>query len=162
MIATRRRPGLLPAALALLAAWSVAAHGQNTAEVDFMLECQGCHRPGGDGWPGMVPRLNGQVSKFLHSGSGRAYLVRVPGVAQSSLSDARLAAVLNWMVRELDPAHLPADFQPYSPDEVGQWRRRIVRNVSEERRQVLAEAGQQVPDAYGAEGALYARPDTLP
>lgn len=147
---------------AALAAVTCGAPAANPPHVDFMLECQGCHRGEGDGWPGMVPRLKGQVSKFLHSADGRAYLVRVPGVAQSSLSDERLAAVLTWTVRHFDPEHLPADFEPYTAAEVAHWRRDIVRNVSEVRQRVLEDAGLDAPDAYAVPGALYARPGTLP
>ena len=105
-----------------------------------MLHCQGCHLADGAGLPGHVPRLQGQVSKFLHSDEGRAYLLRVPGVAQSALSDQRLADVMNWTVREFDPEHLPAAFTPYGSDEVGRWRQQIMRDVSAARLRILQEA----------------------
>lgn len=149
-------------AVGALAALLASSAWANPPEVDFMLECQGCHRGAGDGWPGMVPRLAGQVSKFLHSEDGRAYLVRVPGVAQSALSDERLAAVLTWTVRHFDPEHLPERFAPYTAEEVGRWRRDIVRNVTAVRHRILAESGFEAPDAYSVPGALYARPETLP
>ncbi len=149
-------------ALGMLVGHAEPATGANPPDVDFMLECQGCHRPGGVGWPGMVPRLDGQVSKFLHSAEGRAYLIRVPGVAQSALSDERLAAVLTWVVRTFDPVHLPAGFTAYSAAEVGRWRREIVRNVSAVRLRILEQSGFSAPDAYAVRGALYARPHALP
>ena len=121
----------------------------NPPRVDFMLECQGCHRPGGIGMPEIrVPILNGHVSKFLHSAEGRAFLIRVPGVAQSSLSDDRLAAVMNWMVNEFDAEHLPPDFKDYDGEEVRHWRAQILRNVNEVRGDILEASGFDANDGY--------------
>ena len=53
---------------------------------------------------------------------GREFLVQVPGVAQSALSDADTAVVLNWILTELSPDRLPADFRPYDGDEVARYR----------------------------------------
>ena len=50
------------------------------------------------------------------------YLVRVPGSAQSPLSNARLAEVLNWMIREFGPEEVAADFAPFGADEVARYR----------------------------------------
>ena len=114
-----------------------------------MLECQGCHRPGGIGMPEIrLPILKGHVSKFLHSAEGRAFLLRVPGVAQSSLSDDRLAAVMNWMVNEFDPEHLPVDFKDYDGEEVAKWRAQILRNVNQIRGRILEASGFDANDGY--------------
>lgn len=67
---------------------------------DYLLHCSGCHHADGAGVPDVVPPLSG-LAPFLSSPAGRAYLVRVPGVAQASLDDERLAALLNWMMREM-------------------------------------------------------------
>ena len=56
-----------------------------------MLHCQGCHGPDGSGAPGAVPDFHNQVGKFLLVPGGREYLIRVPGVSQSELNDARVA-----------------------------------------------------------------------
>ena len=121
----------------------------NPPRVDFMLECQGCHRPGGIGMPEIrLPILKGHVSKFLHSAEGRAFLLRVPGVAQSSLSDDRLAAVMNWMVNEFDPEHLPVDFKDYDGEEVAKWRAQILRNVNQIRGRILEASGFDANDGY--------------
>ena len=95
-----------------------------------------------------VPRLKGNVSKFLHSAEGRAFLLRVPGVAQSALSDGRLTAVMNWMVREFDPDNLPADFEDYQVEEVARWRRQILRNVNQVRGPILEASGFDPNDGY--------------
>jgi hypothetical protein len=134
-----RSARLLGIVLALAA--PPAPAGGNPPQIDFMLHCQGCHLSEGQGLAGQVPRLKGEVGKFLHSDEGRAFLLRVPGVAQSSLNDADLAAVMNWVLEEFDPEHLPPAFEPYTAAEVAQWRTRIMRNVNAERTRILEAAG---------------------
>jgi mono/diheme cytochrome c family protein len=87
-----------------------------------MLQCQGCHLPDGSGSPGRVPDLRGELARLLHAPEGRSYLVQVPGSAQSPLSDAALAEVLNWMVQRFGPAAALRDFEPFSAEEVGRAR----------------------------------------
>lgn len=91
-------------------------------QTNYVLHCQGCHLPDGSGMPGRVPPMKGAVAKFLAVPDGRAFLVQVPGVAKSRLSDAETAALMNWMLAALDPAHVPPDFEPYSAEEVGRLR----------------------------------------
>ncbi|MEO0589804.1 MAG: hypothetical protein AAFZ11_04500 [Pseudomonadota bacterium] len=121
-------PALLAAPLAIgLASCGVteaeASAPTYSVEVDYMLQCQGCHLPGGEGFPANdVPRLAGEMGKFLNVEGGRAYLVQVPGAASSDLSDERLAGVLNWMVHEFSPGAAPEDFKPYTASEVAHFR----------------------------------------
>ncbi len=109
----------------------------NDARVNYMLHCQGCHREGGIGHPGIVPNLQGEVGRFLASPAGRRYLVQVPGVAQSSLDDAALADVLNWMLPAFDPLHVSADFERFTADEVARYRDTPIIDVSGIRRALL-------------------------
>ena len=97
------------------------------ARIDYMLKCQGCHRPDGNGDDVSNPPMNGKVAKFLHVPGGRAFLGRVPGVATVDLDDARLAAVLNWTLYRFDRGNLPADFKPYSPSEIARLRKAPLR-----------------------------------
>jgi mono/diheme cytochrome c family protein len=90
--------------------------------VDYMLQCQGCHRADGSGSPGAVPDLRGSLARFPAVAGGREYLVRVPGAALSPLSDQRLAALLDWMLREFGPAEAAAGLAPYRAEEVARWR----------------------------------------
>ena len=64
------------------------------------------------------PDFRDSVGHFTRLPAGREYLIRVPGAA--SVSDADLAAVLNWVLASFSAAQLPADFQPYA----GRGRRR--------------------------------------
>lgn len=121
-------PALLAAPLAIgLASCGVteaeASAPAYSVEVDYMLQCQGCHLPGGEGFPANdVPRLAGEMGKFLNVEGGRAYLVQVPGAASSDLSNERLAGVLNWMVMRFSPGQVPTDFKPYTASEVAHFR----------------------------------------
>ncbi len=84
------------------------AAGQSALETDYALQCRGCHGADGAGVPGHVPSLFG-VAALLETPAGRARLLSVPGVRQSSLSDARLATLLEWVaVRFAPPGRAPA------------------------------------------------------
>ena len=83
--------------------------------------------------------LTGNVGKFLSVDGGRAYLVQVPGSAQSTLSDAELAEVLNWLVPTFDPEHTPAKFQAFTANEVASYRSVRIRNVTQIRTELLAQ-----------------------
>lgn len=117
-----------------LGAWPAWAY---TPEVEFALNCQGCHRADGAGTPGTVPALADSVARFLAVPGGRAYLVQVPGVAQAPLDDAALAAVVNWMLARFDPGHLPKDFPPYTAEEVGRLRQAPLVDVEKVRASLL-------------------------
>ena len=127
----------LAGAVIAIAATATASAEPTPPRVDFMLHCQGCHLPDGGGIPDLVPPLKDHVARFVHSEAGRAFLVQVPGVAQSFLSDERLAAVMNWMLTEFDAAGIPADFSPYTAAEVGRWRQQPERHVTETRTRIL-------------------------
>jgi mono/diheme cytochrome c family protein len=122
--------------LALLLASAASAGSARDPQVSYMLECQGCHGADGAG-TASVPRLAGQVADFLRVPGGREYLIRVPGSAQSSLSDAELARVLDWIVRTFGPADAAAGFVPFSAEEVARHRSRPLVDVEPVRRDLL-------------------------
>ena len=108
-------------------AWLVSALLASSARADeaqlhYLLHCQGCHLADGSGSPGAVPNLVGSVGRFLTVPGGRAYLVQVPGSAQSDLDDAQLAAVLDWMVVRFGPSEVAVDFERFSAEEVARVR----------------------------------------
>ena len=105
--------------------------------LDYALNCQGCHRADGAATPGSVPALAGSVGKFPRVPGGREYLVRVPGVAQAPLDDARTAAVLNWVLERFGHDDMPADFAPYTAAEVGRLRRSPLTDVERVRRELI-------------------------
>lgn len=97
------------------------------AHNDYILKCQGCHRPDGSGDAASNPPLTGQVARFLAAQGGRDYLGRVPGVATTDLDDKRLADLLNWTLYRFDRAHVPANFKPYDAAEIGRLRKAPLR-----------------------------------
>jgi mono/diheme cytochrome c family protein len=123
--------------VALAVSGIVAAAAHADPHSDYMLHCQGCHGPDGSGAAGAVPTFRGQIATFLRIPGGREYLIRVPGVSQSELSDARVAEVLNWIVGEFDAAQRPATAAPFSEKEVARYRRPPLANVEEVRAALL-------------------------
>jgi hypothetical protein len=94
------------------------------ARADFAFRCKGCHGFAGEGTPGHVPRLDGFVGWYTHLSGGRNYLMRVPGVARAKLDDARLAAVLNWVLEVYGGDSVASGFAPYTAAEVGVARKK--------------------------------------
>lgn len=93
------------------------------AQFDYMMNCQGCHLPNGEGFPAhQVPAVKDHLGKFLHVEGGRQFLIQVPGSAQSDLSDEKLTSVINWMLTTFSPNELPESFSPYTAEEVGHLR----------------------------------------
>ena len=127
----------------LLAASSVAAppgvENAERARVNYMLNCQGCHGPEGTGTiDGAVPAMKDFVGKFLSVAGGREFLVQVPGSANAALSDAALAEVLNWMLPQISPTQIPADFEPYTTTEVAALRQTPLEDVITQRERLVA------------------------
>lgn len=111
--------GRLFGSLIILISLCSAVKATDPVQFDYMMNCQGCHLPNGEGFPKrQVPKVTGHLGKFLHVEGGREFLIRVPGSAQSDLDDARLTAVINWMLTTFSPNELPADFKPYDVEEV--------------------------------------------
>jgi mono/diheme cytochrome c family protein len=138
------------AAAAVLMAWPVVSvpdvpapdtpagvENPQRAWQNWTLNCQGCHRLDGSGSDATAPGIAGTVAKFLRVPGGREYLVRVPGVATSPLSDADLAEVVNWMLWRFDKADLPAGFQPYTAAEIAPLRARPLRLEASQVRSAL-------------------------
>jgi len=136
----RRRALAALAAGALGVALPAAAY---TAEVAYTLHCAGCHLGDGTGAPGKVPSLAGALARFLRVPGGRAYLARVPGVASAPLPDAELAALLDWTLRRFDGPALPADYAPYTAEEMRAWRAQPLVDVSATRQALLDAAARK-------------------
>jgi len=86
--------------------------------VNYQLRCMGCHLADGSGQPGRVPSIRRSLVLFSATPEGRDYVIRVPGVAQSPLSNEDTAALLNWMARNLSDLPPAPGFTDYSDAEV--------------------------------------------
>jgi mono/diheme cytochrome c family protein len=122
-------------AVTVAGAWSGAA--QASPAQDYMLYCMGCHGAQAQGVPGKVPPLAHSIGLLMRSAAGRDYLMRVPGAANSVLSDAQLAAVLNWLAEEFNADELPADAPKFTAAEVGARRHVPLGSVLAARREVV-------------------------
>jgi len=124
----------LGAALLLVCGASLA---EEPAQL-YMLNCWGCHRPNGEGITGTAPPLKG-AADFLKVKGGRQYLIEVPGVSQSALDDSQVASVMNWILQAFSGQQLPADFRPYTAEEVKQLRAVRMLEITKTRDALIAE-----------------------
>ncbi|WP_333604757.1 c-type cytochrome [Novosphingobium sp.] len=120
------------------------ARNGRTPHVNYMTECQGCHLPDGSGMAGKVPAMKGEISRFLTVEGGRQFLIQVPGAANSKLSDADLAAVMNWIITTMGkPA--AGIFTPYTPEEVASYRAHRLQDVATVRGRLVSRFAVQEP-----------------
>jgi mono/diheme cytochrome c family protein len=141
------RPLLLAVALA---AGACAAAVRASPAQDYMLYCMGCHGAQAQGVPGKIPPLAGSLSLFMRTAEGRDYILRVPGAASSALTDAQLAAVLNWLAESYGAPGQPR-VVPLTVEDVTRVRRTPLADVQTRRREVvhsLAASGAAPPAQY--------------
>lgn len=122
----------------LAVTWLVAA-SQSLADphTDYLLYCRGCHLHTGDPVPDAnIPSLH-ELAPLLSTQEGRDYLIRVPGVSQSGMSDKQLAAVLNWVITEFNSTSIPEDFTRFTTEEVDRVRDKILINPLKAREEIL-------------------------
>ncbi len=119
---TRRRLRLLLLVLISLAAGSTIADPRT----DYLLYCRGCHLPDGTGVPPEVPTLVNDIGNIVAIPGGREYIIRVPGVSQTAMNNDEVAAVLNWVLSEFNADTTPENFAPYTSEEVGEARQKVL------------------------------------
>lgn len=107
------------------------------ARIAYWLHCAGCHGLEGRGAPPQVPSLIDEPGRIEALPGGRAYLVRVPGVAQASLADAPLAQVVNFMLQTFSSDSLSAGFQPYDADEIARLRVQTLKDPLRQRSRIV-------------------------
>lgn len=91
----------------------------------------------GAGHKGFVPSFVGQIGSFTHSPEGRKFIIQVPGVSQSELSNREIADLMNWLLVAYDPDGLSSDFTPYDEREVEGWRNNPISDTAQLRRTIL-------------------------
>src|SRR6202044_4246854 len=104
--------------LASMAACLLAGAAAANPAQNYMLYCMGCHGSQAEGVPGKVPPLAQALGLYMKTPAGRNYVLRVPGAANSVLSDAQLAGVLNWLARQFNSEELDADVPMFTAAEV--------------------------------------------
>jgi hypothetical protein len=111
----------------------------------------GCHGAEAQGVPGKVPPLANALSRFMRTAEGRNYVLRVPGAANSALSDGQLAAVLNWLAVTFDASPAASNLAPFTSEEVSRVRPTPLISVLAARSAVvrdLAATGPAPPAQY--------------
>lgn len=114
------------------------------ADVDgaalYTQHCSACHQPTGAGIPSAFPPVAGHVGELVAADraypaklvlfgmmgaievQGTSYNGVMPGLA-ATLSDADVAGILNHVLVEWDDVEVLGDaFEPYTADEVAEWR----------------------------------------
>jgi mono/diheme cytochrome c family protein len=124
------------AAAALVALAAVAPALAASPAEDYVLYCMGCHGPEAQGVPGKIPALATGLALFMRAPAGRDYVLRVPGAANSALSDAQLTAVLNWLAARFPAPDVPPP-APFTVAEVSQLRHQPLADVLATRREVV-------------------------
>ncbi len=123
----------------------VAGADDHRARINYMIHCQGCHLPEAVGFAGKVPRMKDFVGYFLHSKEGREFVIRVPGVATSSLPDDKLTEMMNWLLLTYSSEQLPEPFVPFSVAEVAALRPDLETNPEKTRMRILRQIAQELP-----------------
>ncbi len=121
--------GAAGAAVAEVAAGKIADPVQ--ARSDYVENCGGCHGISGDSAPALLPVLRDRVGYFLCDPAARAYLIQLPNVAHSRITDnAELADLLNYVVFTLGGPSTPPSSPPFTEAEVSRERPHALSEVS--------------------------------
>lgn len=101
------------------------------AQSDYVEHCGGCHGIHGYAAPADLPTIGGRVGWFMCRPEGRTYLIRLPNIARSRITDnEQLADLLNFMVFGLGGNTAPAGSKPFTADEVARERASPFTSVS--------------------------------
>jgi mono/diheme cytochrome c family protein len=144
-LVSQQRIDVRGASLIAAALICCSAKVRSDPQQDYVLNCMGCHQVDGAGQPPAIPNLQDRVGYFLTVPQGRAYLVQVPGAANSMLGDRELTGVLNWMVDEFAGASRPAKFEPFAVEEVAAYRRQRPADVDALRHALQADIARAHP-----------------
>jgi len=120
----RRWRWLVTALAAGLCTVTIAAADDPTrARLQYLQHCAGCHLADGSGEPAKgIPSMRGPLGLFLTVPGGREFIVQVPGVMNSPLSDADTANLMNWLLPTLTADTLPPGTAPYTTAEIARLR----------------------------------------
>jgi hypothetical protein len=98
---------IILAVIMLVASFAALADDER-AQFNYTLHCQGCHLPEAEGFAGKVPVIKDFAGYFLHSQTGREFLIRVPGVALSALDHSEPFTAAEVQILRRDPERDPA------------------------------------------------------
>ena len=123
------------------------------ARSDYVENCGGCHGIQGTSAPAKIPVLLDRVGYFMCTPEARAYLIRLPNVAHSRLTDnAQLAELLNFVVFDLGGASTPRGSARFTGEEVARERPHVM--SAESLKAIRARMVEQVIRACKAPASL--------
>lgn len=114
----------------------------HSARALYVLHCAGCHSLDGSGSvSARVPDMR-QLGLFLRVPGGREFLIQVPGVMGSGLTDTQVAEVTNWVLFSIAKDSLPLHHRDFDAVEVRQARRNPLVDVAATRALLVKRAQQ--------------------
>ena len=103
-----------------------------SASNNYILHCSGCHGSNGTGSrTGGIPSLS-LVKSFTSDAEGRTYLMQVPGITYSGLSNKEIAAVVNYVAARWGQPEVP--FEIFTVEEVDRLRAVTIDDIVSYRR----------------------------
>lgn len=101
------------------------------ARADYVEHCAGCHGVQGISAPAKLPELRGRVGYMMCTPATRAYLLRLPNIAKSRLSDnQQLADMLNFMIFGIGGQSVLPGTLPFTASEVAHERKFALTSAS--------------------------------
>lgn len=101
------------------------------ARGDYVEHCAGCHGVQGLSAPARLPELRGRVGYMMCTAETRSYLLRLPNIAKSRITDNQeLADMLNFMVFGLGGESVLPGTKPFTASEVANERRFALTSAS--------------------------------
>ena len=102
-----------------------------TPQSDYVEHCSGCHGMQGNSAPAEIPVLRDRVGYFMCTREGRDYLIRLPNVAYSAITDNQeLADMMNFVVFGLGGNSAPKGTKPFTAAEVARLRTKALATQS--------------------------------
>lgn len=101
-----------------------AAQPMTAGQLNYMLQCQGCHKANGEGFGESVPDLRVVGRQLLAIPAGRQFYVSVPGSANAPLSNQQLAEVLNFIITDIlgDKDDQADSLNRFTQEEIARYR----------------------------------------
>ncbi len=125
----------------------------NSAQSDYVEHCGGCHGIQGNAAPADLPTLQGRVGYFMCTPASRAYLLHLPNIARSRITDnQQLAELLNFMIFGLGGKSASPSTPPFTAEEVARERVTPLNSVSLTK--VRAEVVESIIRSCGAPKSL--------
>lgn len=120
-------------AAAILATTIVALSGAPTTSAytpehmtprgTYLVRCGGCHGPDGLSRTSLIPDLKDKAGYFLCDAEGRDYVSRLPNIVFSRITDAEMAALMNYVSFDLGGGSAPPRARAFTPRELARTRR---------------------------------------